>query len=156
MGHANISNLSDFFIRRLFAKGKLSIHDCVQAMLKKKVTYNASEGTYEGEDMLSMGTDEAVRFLVDYDAPPGETVLDKLVSAVGGKFTGPIIIPAADLTAEQQRVLQEWGTDSMAEWDCGDDGSGGEYGALDSIPWKFAPGWRNKYPEIPRLGSVTH
>lgn len=32
MGHANVSNLSQFFVRRLYAKGTLSISECVEAM----------------------------------------------------------------------------------------------------------------------------
>jgi len=147
MGHANLSNLSDFFVKRLFAKGKLSINDCVQAMLKKGETYNASECAYEEESMLSMGTEEAVSFLREFDAPPGNTVLDKMVSAVDGKFTGPIIVPVS-LSAEQRRILVMWPEGEVTEPE--------EYEALDSIQWKYAPGWRNKYPEIPRLGRVTH
>lgn len=149
MGHADLSNLSDFFIRRLFAKGKLSIYDCVQAMLKKKVTYNASEAVYVEAYMISMGAEEAVRFLWKYDAPDGETILDDIVEAADRdeEFTGPIIVPVS-LSPEQQHILQEWDQENVQEPE--------EYEILDSIAWKFAPGWRNKYPEIPRLGRVTH
>ncbi len=51
MGHANLSNLSEFFIKRLYAKGVLSIHDCVVAMQAKGVKLHASEGDYEDDYM---------------------------------------------------------------------------------------------------------
>lgn len=37
------------------------------------------------------------------------------------------------------------------EWHDGD-----AWEDFDRIRWVFAPGWRNRYRDVPRLGSVTH
>jgi hypothetical protein len=44
MGHANLNNISDFFIRRLYAKGTLSIRACVEGLIARGETLHASEG----------------------------------------------------------------------------------------------------------------
>jgi hypothetical protein len=35
MGHANLRNIGEFFIHRLYAKGTLSVCECVQAMIAR-------------------------------------------------------------------------------------------------------------------------
>jgi hypothetical protein len=67
MGHANLNNLSTFFVRRLYALGQLSIHDCVQAMLKAGEELRASEGSYEDEGMLCMGMLDIIHYLTRID-----------------------------------------------------------------------------------------
>ena len=63
MGHANVSNLSDFFIRRLYAGGTLSVAECVQALRAKGEALHASEGDYEDDAMLAMGLEQIVHYL---------------------------------------------------------------------------------------------
>lgn len=138
MGHANLSNISDFFIKRLYAKGKLSIKECADALQEAGETLHASEGEYEDLYMLRHGLMDVVQFLRDE-----------------GK-QWPIVIPHKDTTPTQHDILRQWEDGNMDDWDCGDDGNGGEYGIFDSIQWVFGPGWRQKYRDIPRLGNITH
>lgn len=63
MGHANLTNISTFFVRRLYAKGRLSIFQCTEALIKAKEALHASEGQYEDEDMLRMGLADVVHYL---------------------------------------------------------------------------------------------
>ena len=149
MGHANLSNISDFFIRRLYAKGKLSVRECVDALEKAKEPLRASEGYYHDRPMLSMGTEEVIAFLA------GQPNYLAHVNCCH-KHEFPWIIPH-ELTPEQKKLFDEWWDGGIGcDWDCGDDGEGGEYALFDSIRWKFAPGKRKLYPEIPRLSHVTH
>ena len=63
MGHANVSNISEFFIKRLYAKGQLSIRDCVQGLIKAGEELHASEGDYADEGMLGMAVGQYVHYL---------------------------------------------------------------------------------------------
>jgi hypothetical protein len=147
MGHANLANLSDFFVRRLFAKGKLTVKECSDAMVKAGVTYNASEGQYDEPYMLRMGLEDILRFMIDPE--------DMGYRFRKGQPETAIIEPVR-LTKRQKELLRQWKHCDSDEWDSGDNGDGGEYGEFDVIEWKFAPGWRKLYPEIPKLGNVTH
>jgi hypothetical protein len=147
VGHANLSNLSDFFVRRLFAKGKLSVKECSDAMVKAGVTFNASEGRCSEPYMLRLGLEDIISFMLDPEA-------------MGYRFRKgqpeTAIIEPVGLTERQKELLSEWKRGDASNWDSGDDGDGGEYGEFDAIVWKFAPGWRKLYPDIPKLGNVTH
>lgn len=144
MGHAHLDNLLNFFIRRLYAKGKLSIAEAQIAASKAGETLHASEGEHSEDYMIRMGLEDVVSFL---SAEQG--------SRWAPDRPGPVIEPVS-LTEEQRRILVEWKTDVM-DWDCGEDGNGSQYGILDSIEWKFAKGWRKRYPKgIPQIGTVTH
>jgi hypothetical protein len=43
---------------------------------------------------------------------------------------------------------------AFKRWMLGDEDE--DFDVLDNIPWRFAPGWRKRYRDIPRLGNVTH
>lgn len=149
MGHANLSNISDFFIRRLYAKGKLSVRECVDALEKSGEAIHASEGLYHERPMLSMGTEEVVAFLAGQP-----NYLAHVICCHKQDF--PFIVPH-EMSSEQAALFQLWWDEGVgSDWDCGDDGEGGDYGVFDSIRWKYAPGKRRLYPEIPGLGNVTH
>lgn len=143
MGHANYSNISRFFARRLYAKGRLSIGACVEAMAKAKEYVGASEGRYYEPEMLSMA-------------------LTEIVAMLRGQLQGvlppqreKVIEPVEPLTADQRWALGHFTENT--ESDLMIDESERFYAAFDSIEWKYAPGWRAKYPdEIPHLGNVTH
>jgi hypothetical protein len=148
MGHANLSNISEFFIKRLYAKGRLSVAQCVAAMRKKKVMLQASEGAYEDYHMLCLGVEQVIQFLDEFN--PAPSVLDRLSDIDDGPVDGiygPVIVPVS-LTPEQSMMLS-----GMRERDLDDPD---QYEIFDSIEWKFAPGWRNVYPDIPMLGCVTN
>jgi hypothetical protein len=145
MGHAHLDNLLNFFVRRLYAKGKLSIADAQTAASQAGETLHASEGEHTDPCTIRMGFGDVVNFLA---AEQG--------SRWAPDRPGPVIEPVS-LTDEQKRILIEWDTDDQMDWDCGEDGNGGQYGIFDSIEWKFAKGWRRRYPDgIPQIGTVTH
>ena len=144
MGHAHLSNLSTFFVRRLYAKGRLTIAAAQEAASTAGETVHASEGSYDDPCMIRMGLGDVIGFLsnANPNLPP--------------RMRTPVIEPVS-LTPEQAKVLAEFQSPGCLEWSGGDDGNGGEYGVFDSIEWKFAKGWRAEYPDgIPVLGSVTH
>jgi hypothetical protein len=67
MGHANLSNLSHFFVRRLYAAGKLSINQAMMGAQRARQALQASEGEYHDEGMLSMGFLFVVHYLTCED-----------------------------------------------------------------------------------------
>ena len=144
MGHANLSNLSEFFIRRLYAKGKLSVQEATDAAIAKNEKLSASEGDYEDSYMVSFGFEQIVEFLLEP------------VHKINRKSKPSSVIEVCDydsLTEEQQRVFDLWmkNSDEIMNWD-----SEKEYQILDSIRFKFADGWRKVYPDIPMLSYVTN
>ena len=54
MGHAYIENLSEVFIKHLYAKGSVSIYDVVKFAHGKGELVHASERDYDEEYMLEM------------------------------------------------------------------------------------------------------
>lgn len=141
MGHAHVENLSTFFIRRLYAKGKLSMSDCIDAMIEAGEEVHASEGRYSERYMISMAMSDILEYMLCEHQP----------------LKTPVLEPV-ELTEEQERVLEQWKKGDIENWEPGDseDGCGGEYGVFDSIVWRYAPGWRKLYPAIPILEHVTH
>ena len=63
MGHANLSNISKFFVRRLYAKGRLSIRECCQQLVNAGEELHASEGRYKDEEALAIGVVDVVHYL---------------------------------------------------------------------------------------------
>lgn len=133
MGHANVSNLSNFFLRKLYKKGKLSIRDCVDLMLDQGIKLQASEGEYEDKEMLEYGVEQVVNHLLEYPIPL------------------PPVINPVHLSKEQGDLLSEWLTDGEGdEWDQK------EYNLLHSIVWKFNKGWRKQYSQIIPLTHISN
>lgn len=144
MGHANLDNLSTFFVKRLYAKGKLTVKECVEGLMLKGETLHASEGEYDDDAMLSYGVEQVVRHLLDYRENEGSR----------GSKDSPVIEPATQLNEEQTRILSEWRTKGEgSNWSADE---GGEFTVLDSIPWKFTKGWRARYKEVEPLTHVTN
>jgi len=140
MGHANLGNLSTFFVRRLYAKGKLSVSECADAALVAGEKLHAGEGEITEPSMLRYALEMVVRHLsgrFERDYTPAQS--------------HQVIEPILD-TPEKKRIYQRWLVNDEDGWD--PDGDDGEYGTLDSIQWRFAEGWRRKYPETPVLGYV--
>ena len=134
MGHMYPSNIQKFFQRRLYAKGKLSVADCVQALQKAKETLHCAEDNYEEDYMLSMGVHEILGWLTrNYRENPG------------------VQLVPVDVSAAQTPLLYEWMVEGFRrEWEPED------YDVFDTVLWKYGPGVRAKYKEIPILSSVTH
>lgn len=146
MGHANLTNISRFFVRRLYAKGTLSIRDCRDALVAAGETLHASEGAIPDPQMLGWAVEQVVQHLAEWDGCP---CCEK---------HGPVIEPA-ELSGSQQKILREWYHDGSGDdWDWDEDNPDAEGVILDGIRWRFAKGWRTKYTrdEIPLLGNVTN
>lgn len=114
------------FLRRLYAKGKLSMADMYSAVLEPE----------QGEELAV----ESALFL--------ENAVWKLIWPVVLPFGEPLPAPlkAVDLTEEQQDVLDDWADNFSGDW--ADSHGEGKYAVLDSIKWKFGDGWRRRYTEI--------
>ncbi len=133
MGHANLENISKFWIRRLYAKGSMSVDDCVMYLMMAGEQLHASEGCYSDMSTLRMGVLEVVTFLI----------LNKDFSRV---------IEPASLGRKQVHVFVDWITcnEDVGQW------GRSEWAIFCGIELKFAPGWRRRYRDIPILGNITN
>ena len=131
MGHATLTNLSEAFIRQIYAKGEISIKEVADHCIKHQIYLQASEGEYEDEFMICYGLEEVARFLLD------------------DEDGGPYIEPT-NLTPERENIYNQWTQDKTDDWDPGAEDK--EFFILDSIKWKFCKGVRKTYPDgIPIL-----
>ena len=62
MGHAYVKNLSDILLKRIYAKGKVSIEELVDHCVKNKIPLNASEGQYFEDYMIELGFSHLILF----------------------------------------------------------------------------------------------
>lgn len=124
MGHANLTNISDFLTKRLY-RGSVTIAEAQQEFSERfpKDGVRASEGIHTTPSMICYGMEEVINFW-------------------RGQEEGPVVVPAGDLTEQQQAAIAAWG-----EFDDPD----ASVSVLDSIPWKYAPGWRAKHADVPQL-----
>ena len=129
----------ELFTRRLFAKGTLSIRDAYQVAARKMAEERDDPDLNGLEAECSLPMARAVAHLLEEK----ET---RRVKAGVAFPEGPILVPA-HLSLGQERVLAEWMGPDGEGWECAYDE--GEYLVLDTIEWKFGPGWRSLYPEIP-------
>lgn len=60
MGHLYLENVSKFFVRRLYALGSISIHDCVEALAKAKEGVHGSTGISHERYMLGIAVGEVI------------------------------------------------------------------------------------------------
>jgi hypothetical protein len=152
MGHAYLSNISEFFLRRLYAVGSMSIEDCTVSLQKAGETLHASEGEYEDVDMLKMGLTDLIIFLRCGHKFSRFTLENFTRAAVSGETKLKAYIIPAELTPRQKENLLQYdeGGDVWATWDEAD------WCEFEHIKWKYAPGWRMKYKKIPRLNHVEH
>ena len=125
MGHAHIRNLNDILIKRIFAKGKASIKECINYCIVHKIPLHASECDYFDGYMLSMGFEEVVLF----HAHPWNENKHR-----------PTIEPIAE-TEEQKKIIEHFNKDGLSGLE--------EYNIktekFDEIQWKFTKGSRTMY-----------
>lgn len=150
MGHAYLSNISNFFLKRLYAVGKMSITDAIIALQKAGETLHTANGEYSDVDDLQMGVLDLIIFLRQ-DHKVARFSLESFTKAAlsNEKRLKAFIIPA-DLTDRQREILCQYDERASDEWD------ELEWAEFESIKWKYAPGWRMKYKKIPRLDHVEH
>ena len=150
MGHMHPESLCKFFVRRLYAKGKLTIRDAIDGAKKAKLVVSCSEGTYEDDYMYGMGFEHIVQFLL----------ADHRYIRSSHTNQSPIIQPDRDfLTNEQRTCLDQWLANDNGFFekhgDFDGDGMNDSYRALYAVPWRYTGHWRKKYPDIPILEEVT-
>lgn len=133
MGHASVTNLSQLFIRHLYAKGEISINDIIEFAKKKGETVHASEGNHDDEGTLGMVFEEiAWHLLQNHQWSPVDEPC-------------PVIEPA---DSEHHSIYRKW------VWQ--EEMTGEEIKLIDALKWRFAPGWRKRYPNIPILRTVEN
>lgn len=107
MGHANLSNISEFLIRHLYAKGSITIVGAQETFSRR----------FPKDGVLH-------RWLCESD---------------------PVVVPVCALTESQRGALDRW---LVYEHD--DDGN--DLQIIQGIVWRYGPGWRAKYPDLPQVG----
>lgn len=130
----------DLFIRRLYAKGRLSIRDAYRAAAREVAEERSDADMTLVEAECSLPVAQAVAHLLEEP----ET---RRVGPGVAYPEGPILVPAEELSSEQEEVLSTWKVEGENWAACGFDE--GPTLVLDTIPWKFGPGWRKLYPDIP-------
>ncbi len=108
MGHARITNISQFSSRFIRRPEGATVKEIVDELEAKKQAVHASEGLYYERYMLSMTSESYVSWLLE----------NKLIEP-------------KDLTEEQKKILAQWTSSSneIFNWDIK------EYDILDSIRW---------------------
>jgi hypothetical protein len=138
--------IGEFAVRRLYAKGKLSLNEIADAYITVfPCPWNDSAG-YRPE--ILQGLTEDLDFWLALDP----TIYRPPLSWE----KNPVLVPAGSLTSRQADTLHRWMKDRddfhwmdvlPGQTECDAD-------VLDSIQWKFGAGWRNKYStkSIPHRG----
>jgi hypothetical protein len=135
MGHAYCRNISEFWNRRLYAKGKLSIRECILALEKAGEAFNTAEAAYSDKNMLGFGLFLVIAHLTEHKSA---------------------VIEPSDMSDRQKVVYEEWLNEGCDRFGCYEwDDLDCKWGIFESIKWRYAPGWRKQYPEIPVLGHLT-
>ena len=142
MGHASVNNLSKMFLRRLFAKGVVTLKELVDIAEKKGECLHASECDYKDRHMLSFGFDEVLlyyfRFYKIHDPKTRHEV--------------PVVSlnPAQRLTDIQQKTYDTFVEEGLV-FD-----SDEEYEAFDSIEWVFTKMGRKNYLKLKILQDIEN
>lgn len=123
MGHANVKNLSEFFVEQIHVRGGISLRQAIRAAVARGLTLNASEGPYSDEGMIGMGLEVVAAWMYEDQG---------------------IIEPCRPLMPRQQEALAAWHAETIHD-------RPDLYRWLDTIAWRFTKEWRGKYPNIPLL-----
>ena len=117
MGHAYPTNISKRFKKMLGQNDAISLAEVAAECQKRKEWLSCAEGVYDESCMIRMALME-----------------------IAGRYIEHGLIKPKRISIAQQQILDEFndvaesGRD-ISDWDCGDDGNGGEYGVFDSIMW---------------------
>tara|TARA_B100000085_G_scaffold279161_2_gene302049 strand:+ start:350 stop:802 length:453 start_codon:yes stop_codon:yes gene_type:complete len=149
MGHFNSTNLQKLFLKRLYAKGKLSITDMVWHCKEKEITAEGNE-LPEGRSFSDYFDD----YWYHYDM-----ILEEVIFVWLGESwkqcEGIQLVPILEDPAEV-KIWEMYNSKGTYDYiDIFNDASTMEYIILHNIRWKFAKSWRKKYKEIPLLGHFS-
>ena len=135
MGHANLKNLSMFFLKTLHERNKLSIKGATELAVEEKLYVIASEGNYYDDYIISQAFSEIVDDLLEYRHDCGMEV-------------NPVIEPVS-LSEDQGKVLEIWK-------EVGEFGEDDEIKKFEGIEWQYTASWRDRHTEVVGLNSVSH
>lgn len=128
MGHANLENISKFFINTLKVQRTLSIKDCTNRLVEAGEVVHASEGEYDEPYMLVMALEEVVEHFAMGCNPP--------------------VIEAVPTDDPAWHLYEAWMNDNIEDWDLD------EFDLFDSIKWRLTPSWENRLGEVGHLRHV--
>ncbi len=124
--------LSKLFIRRIYAKGTVTMRDCMDAAMKKKIGVSCAEGRYTEDYMYQMAFEFIVTHFLDqrvitpiFKDPEIQKLWEKWTNSE--EYSGPV--HTADHVFEN---LDEDDRDVLME-------------VIYTTPIRFAPGARKKY-----------
>jgi len=142
MGVAHLRPICEFFMRRLYAKGKLSIRECVDAMYENGITYDTSAGSCDDKPHLALGMGGVIRFMLGIlpTCPPQENRFIELV----------------DPSDKNKKIVMAWVHDAEDAFSPDSMDDEGFFPQLDDLQWKYTKDWRKKYSQIPRLSYIGH
>ncbi len=146
MGYLSTKHLGNLFLRRLYAKGKLSVTDMVEYCKENCIPYTTgiqpwySGGSLEGEEWESFWKDNWHLYNMGL-----EHLLFGWWFHSWNECPGQQLVPVFE-TREQEITFLDFEAGHI-DWGCSEE----ELEILDSIKWKFAPTWRKRYKEIPVL-----
>lgn len=134
MGHGDVRNLSEIFIKRIYAKGKISLKEldewlvekiksCKTEEKKAQYGFQAGEGLYEDYDNIGIALEMIILHFLEEN-----------------------IIEGIPETLKQKALFKESG--ELIQTD--------DFETFDTINWKFTLGSRKKYLEhqITHLGYI--
>ena len=147
MPHSNYKEISELFIKHLYCKGKLSMRDTLIRFAEKGYDVNGSSSPIAGQDWqkwshLSIGVEHLFEFHTGcrYSSHTSETQIEPVVDG---------------LSKQHQIVLQLYMDGDMPESDGtpiptwlfgGHQSNNHAWELLYEIPFRFAKGYRKKYP----------
>lgn len=122
MGHANVKNLSEFFVRQIRARGGISLREAIRGAVAHGLTLNASEGPYDDAGMIGMGLEVVAAWMYEDQG---------------------IIEPCHPLMPSQKAALDAWHDGTILD-------RPELHRALDTISWRLTREWRGR-SDIPLL-----
>jgi hypothetical protein len=121
MGHAypeKISKHINGLLRAAWMANKhVTINEIMASLQASKIKLSTAEKLYDPN--------------VEEDRPTVCQAVEQMMEMLRSEGQ----VDARPKNADQRRIWKEWERGEITDWDCGDDGKGGEYGIFDSIPW---------------------
>lgn len=121
MGHAypeKISKHINGLLRQAwFDQKHVTIREIMDSLEANKIRLSTSEKWYDPNK--------------EDDRP----VVNQAVEEIMTTLQNEGLVDPRPTTKDQKRILKEMERGENVDWDCGEDGKGGEYGIYDSIPW---------------------
>jgi hypothetical protein len=140
MGHAYVKNLSDILLKRIYAKGRVSIEELVDYCVNNKVPLNASEGDYYEGYMIELGLSHLILFHAKKWCKNKHR---------------PNLEPIAE-NERQEELIKRFHKSGLS--DLGDSDNIEDWNEFRKIKWKFTQGTRKMYLDktIPIIVNIEN